>query len=63
MENQREVSQLEAKALAAKNGWNYFETSAKFRANVEEMFVEAAADFCVKKYKNQEPVKKEKKKK
>ena len=45
LEHERVVSPLEAKNLAAKYGWKYFETSATMRANVDEMFMEVAADI------------------
>ena len=41
LENHREVSPLEGAALAAKYSWKYFETSAKIRINVEEIFTAA----------------------
>eukprot|EP00761_Pharyngomonas_kirbyi_P012626 gb/GECH01012653.1/.p1 GENE.gb/GECH01012653.1/~~gb/GECH01012653.1/.p1 ORF type:complete len:194 (+),score=32.16 gb/GECH01012653.1/:1-582(+) len=38
LEDQRAVSATEGKDLAKKNGWPFFETSAKRRINVEESF-------------------------
>ena len=45
MEHERVVNPLEAHCLAARHGWKYFETSAKMRVNVDEIFQTAADDL------------------
>ena len=45
LEHQRVVNPLEGQSLAAKHGWKYFETSAKMRVNVDEMFRAAAESW------------------
>ena len=62
LEHQRVVNPLEGQSLAAKHGWQYFETSAKMRVNVDEMF-RAAAESLIRLKRGQGEQVKEKKKK
>ena len=62
LEHQRVVNPLEGQSLAAKHGWKYFETSAKMRVNVDEMF-RAAAESWIRLTSGDEEAKQKQKKK
>ncbi len=48
LEDTRQVTQAEGKALAAKHGMLFYETSAKTGINVENVFMDVARDIVMK---------------
>ena len=62
LEHQRVVNPLEGQSLAAKHGWKYFETSAKMRVNVDEIFRAAAESWIQLTSGDEQAMQKQKKK-